>query len=155
MWFCAALLVFSIVYGLIRLTGWKESRIELRGDRSGGLAVAIFIAVMAASTFLVRIAVSEDASVLNVHPGDFPQYVLMFAAGAFGYRGNWMAELPDRSCVRWARRWRWCFPSRCSPRWWCSAVACRAKPRAMRAASIRSAPENAFGKRSSASEWVC
>ena len=30
---------------------------------------------------------------LNMHPGDFPQYVLMFAAGAFGYRGNWITEL--------------------------------------------------------------
>ncbi len=100
MWFCAALLVFSVVYGLIRLSGWKESRIEPRGDRSGGLAVAIFIVAMAASTFLVRIAVSGDASVLNVHPGDFPQYLLMFAAGAFGYRGNWIAVLPDRPALR-------------------------------------------------------
>jgi peptidoglycan/LPS O-acetylase OafA/YrhL len=66
------------------------------------VAVAIFIAIMAASTFLVRVAVSEGASVLNVHPGDFPQYMLMFAAGAFGYRGNWIAELPERFCIQWA-----------------------------------------------------
>lgn len=102
MWFCAALLMFSIVYGLIRLTGWQESRIEPRGHGWAGLSVAGFVAVMAASTFLVRIAVTEDASVFNVHPGDFPQYVLMFAAGAFGYRGGWMIGLPERFCVRWA-----------------------------------------------------
>ena len=100
MWFCAALLIFSVVYGLIRLTGLKEPRIELLGDRWAG--VAVFIAVMAASTFLVRIGVSEGASVLNVHPGDFPQYLLMYAAGAFGYRGDWLAGLPDRFCIRWA-----------------------------------------------------
>jgi glucan biosynthesis protein C len=102
MWFCAALLLFSIIYGLIRLTGWKESRIEPRGDGWAGLWVAGFIAVMAASTFLVRIVVTEDAAVLNVHPGDFPQYALMFAAGAFGYRGGWMTRLPGPFCVRWA-----------------------------------------------------
>lgn len=102
MWFCAALLIFAIVYGLIRLTGWKETRIELVGNRRGGAAVATFIAIMAASTFLLRVVVAEDASVLNVHPGDFPQYILMFAAGAFGYRGNWITELPERSCIRWA-----------------------------------------------------
>jgi len=102
MWFCAALLIFSIIYGLIRLTGWRESYIEPRGDRGAGLWVAGFIAIMAASTFLVRIAVTEDAAVLNVHPGDFPQYALMFAAGAFGYRGGWMIGLPERFCVRWA-----------------------------------------------------
>ncbi len=102
MWFCAALLIFSIIYGLFRLTGWRESYIEPRGDRGAGLWVAAFITIMAASTFLVRIAVTEDAAVLNVHPGDFPQYALMFAAGAFGYRGGWMTGLPERFCIRWA-----------------------------------------------------
>ena len=102
MWFCAALLLFAIIYGLIRLTGWTEPRLELAGNRRDGVAVAIFIAIMAASTFLVRVAVSEGASVLNVHPGDFPQYVLMFAAGAFGFRGNWIAELPERFCIQCA-----------------------------------------------------
>jgi glucans biosynthesis protein C len=102
MWFCAALLIFSIVYGLVRLTGWTEPAIEPGNNGRGNLSIAGFIAVMAASTFLVRIAVTEDAAVLNVHPGDFPQYALMFVAGAFGYRGGWMMELPERSCVRWA-----------------------------------------------------
>jgi peptidoglycan/LPS O-acetylase OafA/YrhL len=97
MWFCAALFIFSVVYGLIRLMGWTESRIELLGA-----GVAIFIAVMAIATFAVRIGVSEGASVLNVHPGDFSQYALMFTAGAFGYRGNWLACVPDRACLRWA-----------------------------------------------------
>ncbi len=59
MWFCAALLIFSIIYGLIRLTGWRERRMEPRGDRGVGLWVAGFIAVMALSTFLVRIARAE------------------------------------------------------------------------------------------------
>ena len=102
MWFCAVLLMFSIVYGLIRLAGWKEPRIEIGSQGRNRFSIAAFIAVMAASTFLVRIAVTEDASVLNVHPGDFPQYALMFAAGAFGYRGGWMTGLSERLCVRWA-----------------------------------------------------
>jgi glucans biosynthesis protein C len=97
MWFCAALLIFSFLYGLIRLTGWTETRIELLGA-----GVVAFIAVMAIATFAIRVGVSEGASVLNVHPGDFPQYVLMFAAGAFGYRGNWLTCVPDRACLRWA-----------------------------------------------------
>jgi peptidoglycan/LPS O-acetylase OafA/YrhL len=97
MWFCAALLIFSVLYGVIRLTGWTESRIVPLGAD-----VAIFIAVMAIATFAVRIGVSEGASMLNVHPGDFPQYVLIYAVGAFGYRGNWLATLPDRFCIRWA-----------------------------------------------------
>lgn len=100
MWFCAALLIFSILYGLIRRTGWTEPRIELSGDRWGG--VAIFTAAMAASTFLVRIGIGEGASVLNMHPGDFPQYVLMYLAGAYGFRGKWLDEFSDRFCFRTA-----------------------------------------------------
>jgi glucan biosynthesis protein C len=101
MWFCAALLMFAIVYALVRLTGWKATRIELAGNRRGAIAVAAFIAMMAASTFLVRVGVSGNASVINMHPGDFPQYVLMFAAGVFGYRGNWITEFPARISLLW------------------------------------------------------
>jgi glucans biosynthesis protein C len=102
MWFCAALLIFSVIYGLIRLAGWMEPRIELGGNRGESVSIAAFTVIMAASTFLIRIAVTEDATVLNVHPGDFPQYALMFAAGAFGYRGGWLGGLSERFCIRWA-----------------------------------------------------
>jgi glucans biosynthesis protein C len=102
MWFCAALLMFSIIYVFIRFAGWKEPEIKLGDNGREIVSVAAFIAIMAASTFLVRIAVTEDVSVLNVHPGDFPQYALMFAAGALGYRGGWMIGLSDRFCVRCA-----------------------------------------------------
>ncbi|KRR19492.1 hypothetical protein CQ14_16845 [Bradyrhizobium lablabi] len=100
MWFCAALLLFSIVYGLIRRSGWNEPLVSLGDDRASRLRLAGFVIVMAASTFLVRIGIDEGASVLNVHPGDFPQYVLMLAAGSLGCRGNWMSGLPERFCIR-------------------------------------------------------
>jgi len=95
MWFCAVLLLFSLFYGLIRLSGWQERVVAVRGPM-----VVVFVIVMAAATFAVRVVVPGGASVLNVHPGDLPQYVLMFAAGAWGYRGNWMMGLADRSCLR-------------------------------------------------------
>ena len=101
MWFCAALLMFAIAYALARLTGWNAPRIEFSGERRGAIAVATFITVMAASTFLVRVGVSGNASVLNMHPGDFPQYILMFAAGILGYRGNWIGEFPARTSLLW------------------------------------------------------
>jgi hypothetical protein len=96
MWFCAVLLLFSLLYGLIRRSGWQERAVAPRGP-----TVAVFVAVMAAATFAVRIVIESGASVLNVHPGDLPQYLLMFVAGAHGYRGNWMMGLAERSCFRW------------------------------------------------------
>ena len=96
MWFCAVLLLFSLLYGLIRQAGWREPQVGLRGTE-----IVLFVAAVAAATFAVRIAIHADASVLNVHPGDIPQYAIMFAAGAFGYRGNWVLGVAERSCVRW------------------------------------------------------
>jgi glucan biosynthesis protein C len=95
MWFAAALLAFSVLYGLARRTGWTEIAIK-----PTSVGVAIFIVAMAAATFLVRTGISEGASVLNMHPGDFPQYVLMYLAGAYGFRGDWFAALSDRLCFR-------------------------------------------------------
>ena len=95
MWFCAVLLAFSVLYGLARLAGWRESAVEPRWH-----GIAIFAGVMALATFLVRAVISDDKSVLNMHPGDFAQYVLMYVAGAYGYRGNWLAGLSDRFCLR-------------------------------------------------------
>jgi fucose 4-O-acetylase-like acetyltransferase len=100
MWFCAALLIFSVLYGVARLAGWTEPRLKAGGIRGAG--VAIFVFAMAVATFVVRVGISEGTSVLNMHPGDFPQYVLMYTAGAYGYRGNWLGGLPDRVCIRWA-----------------------------------------------------
>ena len=96
MWFCAVLLLVSLLYGLIRQTGWREPEVALCGT-----GIVLFVAAMAALTFGVRIAIHADTSVLNVHPGDLPQYALMFAAGAVGYRSNWMVGLAERSCIRW------------------------------------------------------
>jgi glucan biosynthesis protein C len=68
----------------------------------GGRAILVFVIFMALATFLVRIGVPETVSVLNMHPGDFPQYILMFAAGVVAYRGRWLSELPQRLASRWA-----------------------------------------------------
>jgi peptidoglycan/LPS O-acetylase OafA/YrhL len=96
MWFCAVLLLFSLAYGLIRLSGWRERTLILRGPM-----VIAFVMVMAGATFAVRIVTHAGTSVLNVHPGDLPQYVLMFAAGTYGYRASWVTGLAEGACVRW------------------------------------------------------
>ena len=98
MWFCAALLAFSILYALLRRTGWTEPAIALQS----GVAVCVFVAVMAAATFFARVAVKQDVAVLNMHPGDVPQYLLMYAAGTFGYRGKWLGALAKRRGLLWA-----------------------------------------------------
>ena len=148
MWFCAVLLLVSLLYGLIRRTGWREPQLALHGT-----GIVLFVAAMATTTFAVRIAIHADASVLNVHPGDLPQYILMFAAGASAIAAIGCSELPNvpasaGDCSR-CRSLR-----RCSQRSCCSAAACTATRRSMRAASTSSVPGSACGRRWSASAWA-
>ena len=100
MWFCAALLALSLAYALMR--GSRPAAEQAGPDRTDNLTILAFIAGMALATFLVRVFVPETVSVLNMHPGDFPQYVLMFAAGIAAYRGGWFERLPQRIAARWA-----------------------------------------------------
>jgi glucans biosynthesis protein C len=99
MWFCAFLLALSLGYALLRQVRPGVGKSIGQPD---GQAILTFIAGMALATFVVRIAVPETVSVLNMHPGDFPQYILMFTAGVVAYRGRWLSELPQRLASRWA-----------------------------------------------------
>lgn len=100
MWFCAFLLVLSLAYGLLRRLWSRAKPTEL--DVPDNRMILSFIGAMALATFATRIGVPETISVLNMHPGDFPQYILMFAAGIAAYRGRWFDRLPQRMAARWA-----------------------------------------------------
>src|SRR4051812_14289815 len=58
MWFCAVLLLFSLGYGLIRRSGWQERAVALRGPM-----VVVFVILIAAVTFGMRIIVQAGTSV--------------------------------------------------------------------------------------------
>jgi len=97
MWFCFALLIFSLIYAALpaRKTPAPEAH------PPGALAILAFIAVMAAATFAVRIVLPESASLLNMHPGDFPSYILMFGAGILASQGRWLERIPAARARVW------------------------------------------------------
>lgn len=99
MWFCAALLIFCLAYA------WLSPRIPANRacNPPGSAAIIIFILWMAGATFVTRIWWPQGKSILNMHPGDFPQYILMFAAGIMAHRGQWLNRMP----IGFARRWFW------------------------------------------------
>ena len=98
MWFCAALLMFCATYALLRLVPYARAA---SGAPPGHLSVVLFLAAMAVAIFIVRIWLPEDRAIFNMRPGDFPQYVLMFAAGIAAARGRWLTALDERFCLRW------------------------------------------------------
>jgi len=99
MWFCAALLIFSLAYAW--LSPWIRANRTTEPQLPGDAAISVFILLMAGATFVTRIVLPEGVSILNMHPGDFPQYILMFGAGVAASRGRWLEQFPVRFASRW------------------------------------------------------
>jgi fucose 4-O-acetylase-like acetyltransferase len=101
LWFCLALLIFSVAYaGLRELRGGLGSRsVESQPPNTGKLVA--FAIAMAAFTFAVRLILPSGTSFLNLHLGDFPQYILLFSAGILAARGQWLLKLNFAAGNRW------------------------------------------------------
>src|SRR5581483_5028134 len=99
LWFCLALLIFSIVYAAIRPmhSGARASDRDRQAPKTESLIC--FALVMACFTFLVRLF--RPSTFLNMHLGDFPQYILLFMAGILAARGQWLGKPWFSLGMRW------------------------------------------------------
>jgi len=104
LWFCVALLIFSAVYAVLQgVTPPAGHRTTGEGEGDPTLAAMLaFVLAMAAGTFAIRLIVPSGKAVFNLQLGDFPQYVLMFAAGVHARRTGWLDRLSASSGRRWA-----------------------------------------------------
>jgi surface polysaccharide O-acyltransferase-like enzyme len=101
LWFCLALLIFSVVYVAWRVfaptfTGRKESR-----EPPDSPTLVAFAMCLAVFTFLTRLFFPSGYSFLNMHLGDFPQYILLFAAGILMARYDWLPKLSFARGLKW------------------------------------------------------
>jgi glucan biosynthesis protein C len=101
LWFCLALLVFSVVYAALRDRSGSAAHERMRRNAPGTAGLILFAAAMAAATFVVRLVLPSGASFLNMHLGDFPHYILLFTAGLVAARQQWLPKLSLRSGVLW------------------------------------------------------
>ncbi|MGA8028145.1 MAG: acyltransferase [Bryobacteraceae bacterium] len=99
LWFCLALLIFSTVYAALRAFRSEDPASGVKADAPGTGKVIAFAIAMGALTFLVRVGRPEP--VLNMHLGDFPQYILLFSAGILSARLRWLPELSFEKGMRW------------------------------------------------------
>jgi fucose 4-O-acetylase-like acetyltransferase len=97
LWFCVALLIFSIVYAATGIPACSAPAAAAPGP----LAVILFMAAMGLSTFLMRLAVPGGHAVLNMQLGDFPGYILMFIAGIHARKTGWPDRLTARAGAAW------------------------------------------------------
>jgi glucans biosynthesis protein C len=101
LWFCLALLIFSIAYAALRVSNQGAQRIHEDGEVPGAGRLICFALVMSGMTFLVRFILPPGAAFLNMHLGDFPQYILLSSAGILAERGRWLQKFRFSSAMRW------------------------------------------------------
>lgn len=101
LWFCLALLIFSLGYAAWRKYAAGYARREESREAPGSAALAAFAASMAAFTFVTRLVFPSGYSFLNMHLSDFPQYILLFGAGILMARHNWLPKLSFARGIRW------------------------------------------------------
>lgn len=109
LWFVEALLVFSILYALVRvlirpipsLAHGDLPEAQLPGNRT----IALFALGLGLATFLIRIWTPMGWWWEPIHqePAHFPQYAALFVVGIIAYRNHWFERLPTSQ----AYAWRW------------------------------------------------
>jgi len=102
MWFVAVLLIFDFGYVAWRiLTRNRTSDSMSKSSPPTYLQIGIFILVLAAVSYLVRVVIPIGEYVLDFPTLAYlPQYLSFFMVGAVAYRHNWFRALPGS--VGWA-----------------------------------------------------
>jgi glucans biosynthesis protein C len=101
LWFCLALLIFSLAYAALRGTHPEASAEQKEEEPPRTAKLIRFALLIAASTFLVRLVQPSGATFLNMQLGDFPQYILLFIAGVAAARERWLLKLDWPLARRW------------------------------------------------------
>jgi glucan biosynthesis protein C len=104
LWFIEVLLLFSVVYVLVRLlTRFRPVRPLATARFPGNGVIALFALLLGAASFLVRLVspVNESFSPLNLQFANFAQYIALFVLGLVAYRRKWLAALPDAAGRLW------------------------------------------------------
>ncbi len=102
LWFCVALLIFAMGYAAIRQLPFALPYSHAQGPLPRAGALLGFVAGLGVATFAVRVFIPSGKAVLNMQLADFPQYILMFVAGACAWRLHWLDRLEGLRGKRWA-----------------------------------------------------
>jgi len=110
LWFAFALLVFSILYAVVRVIADAVQGPARAGARTlrkptvlthGKVLAVIFLIALVA--FLVRIVQPIGTSVLNMQLSFFTQYVVLFLIGLWTARADVLRTLPTGFGMSWLR----------------------------------------------------
>jgi hypothetical protein len=93
LWFALALLIFTVVYAVIRRVSGKTWGAVPTGQSLGAVVLVILVLVITALAFLIRIWLPIITSVFNMMLCFFAQYIVLFIAGILAYRYDLFSRL--------------------------------------------------------------
>jgi glucan biosynthesis protein C len=111
LWFAVALLVFTVVYAVIRLvadlvrggTPRHAAAAKNLSSRAVHVAVLCLVAVIAVLAFAIRQVQPLGTSIVNMQLGYFASYVVLFVAGLWAGRHGLLHAIPAKA----GRTWLW------------------------------------------------
>jgi surface polysaccharide O-acyltransferase-like enzyme len=104
LWFVETLLIFTIIYLVLRLLLKPSVTPSQRdGKPPGNLAIVAFALLLGVVTFIVRIwlPLGWNFEPLNLQFPYFSQYIALFAVGIIAYRLNWFLGIPTATGKVW------------------------------------------------------
>jgi len=101
MWFALALLVFSIIYALLKIVSPATANTRT-GPVKGSFGVLIaLIMIVAAGAFLVRLVFPLGTIFWGMQLCYFSSYIVLFIAGILAYRTNFYERITSAVGKRW------------------------------------------------------
>ncbi|MGG3572884.1 acyltransferase family protein [Bacillus gobiensis] len=100
LWFAEALLIFTMVYVLVRV--FQKTTLTNEHKPLPSLRTLFFTAILLAGlTFLVRLVYPIGIWIWGLQIAYFPSYILLFIAGIVAGRQNWLQEIPRKTTKTW------------------------------------------------------
>jgi surface polysaccharide O-acyltransferase-like enzyme len=109
LWFAVALLIFSVIYALVRLVGSLAKKTErpkpevTLTPKALHIAAAVIMAAIALGSFLVRLVQPMGTSVSNMQLCFFPSYIVLFVVGVWAGRRGLLTKLPRQAGMLWLK----------------------------------------------------
>lgn len=101
-WFLETLLVFSIVYALWRYVFKKnDAGGNIERPFPSNSSILLFIIVVAAFTFVIRIYFPTEKQVFHLRLGNYVEYIAFFVVGIMAYRYQWFSQLTEQKGRQW------------------------------------------------------
>jgi len=101
LWFVEALLLFTLIYLIIRLARRSPSRKLFAQGLPGRSAILTYILVAAILGFAVRLVFPIGWTLHNLQLGFFPMYIILFAAGIKAGQEKWLERVAEFRLSPW------------------------------------------------------